>query len=74
MILTLFLILAANVLSSVFIHWLFRNVGFVICGLLLAVHPVLPEGVEPSENAVRWTRVGGGILILIGIFTRSYIY
>ena len=47
--------------------------GFVVCGLLWIVHPVLPKGVEVSERTVLATRVAGIILILIGIFTRVYV-
>lgn len=74
MILALVLILLANVLSTVFAHWIYRSVGFVVCGLLWILHPVLPKGVEVSKQTVLGVRIAGIVLILIGIFTRSYTY
>ena len=74
MIISLVVILGANVISTILKHWIYRSGGFVICGLLWLIHPVLPNGTEVSKRTLLWTRIAGIILILIGIFTRAYIY
>lgn len=74
MIILVFVILLANILSTIFKHWIYRSLGYVICGLLFVIHPVLPNGAEVSERTLRWMRMAGFILVLIGVFTRSYIY
>ena len=74
MIISPVLILLANVLSTIFKHWIYRSAGFVICGLLWVIHPVLPNGAEVSKRTLLWVRIAGVILILIGVFTRAYIY
>ena len=73
MMISLVIIILANILSTIFKHWIYRSAGFVVCGLLWIVHPVLPKGAEVSERTILATRVAGIILILIGIFTRVYI-
>ena len=73
MINSLVIIILANILSTIFKHWIYRSAGFVVCCLLWIVHPVLPKGAEVSERTVLATRVAGIILILIGIFTRIYV-
>ena len=73
MIISLVIIILVNILSTIFKHWIYRSAGFVVCGLLWIVHPVLPKGAEVSERTVLAARVAGIILILIGIFTRVYI-
>ena len=70
----LVIILLANVISTILKHWIYRSGGFVICGLLWLIHPVLPNGAEVSKRTLLWTRIAGVILILIGVFTRAYIY
>lgn len=74
MIVSVIFILLANVLSTVLKHWIFRSVGFVICGLLWIIHPVLMDGAKVSKRTLLWVRIAGVVLILIGIFTRAYIY
>lgn len=74
MIISVVVILLANVLSTIAKHWVYRSAGFVICGLLWIIHPVLPKGAEVSKRALLWTRIAGLIIILIGVFTRAYIY
>ncbi len=68
------IIILANVLSTIMKHWIYRSAGFVVCGLLWIVHPVLPSGAEVSKRTELWVRIAGIILILIGIFTRVYTY
>ncbi|MBE6996047.1 MAG: hypothetical protein E7429_04895 [Ruminococcaceae bacterium] len=74
MIIAVVVILLANVLTTIFKHWVYRSAGFVICGLLWLIHPVLPNGAEVSKRTLLWTRIAGVILILIGVFTRTYFY
>lgn len=74
MIVSLIVILLANVLSTVLKHWVYRSAGFVVCGLLWIIHPVLPNGAEVSKRTLFWTRIAGVILVLIGVFTRAHIY
>ena len=74
MLICLVVILLANVISTILKHWIYRSGGFVICGLLWLIHPVLPNGAEVSKRTLLWTRIAGVILILIGVFTRAYIY
>jgi len=74
MIISLLVILLANVISTILKHWIYRSAGFVVCGLLWVIHPVLPDGEKVSPKAFLWTRVAGLILILLGVFTRAHIY
>lgn len=74
MLISLFIILLANMISTIMEHWIFRSAGFVVCGLLWLIHPVLPDGAEVSKRTLFWTKIAGVILILIGLFTRAYIY
>lgn len=67
-------VLLANVASTVFQHWAYKSLGFVSCGLLWLIHPVLPNGAEVSKRTLLCVRLAGVILILIGIFSRSYNY
>ena len=73
LILSIILILLANILTELLHHWLFRSAGFEVCGLLWIIHPVLPHGAEVSKRTLLWVRLAGILLILIGIFTRVYL-
>ena len=73
-ILAIIVIILANVLTDAFDHWVYRSIGWGICGLLFIINPVAPKSVETDKKAVFWTRVGGIILILIGVFTRVHHY
>lgn len=68
------IVLLANVASTVFQHWAYRSFGFVICGMLWLIHPALPKSAEISKRTLLWARLAGVVLILIGIFSRSYYY
>ncbi len=74
LIISIVIVLLANVLSTILKHWIYRSIGFVICGLIWIIHPVLMNGAEVSKRTLWWTRIAGIVLILIGVFTRSYIY
>ncbi len=73
MIIAVIIIILANIMTDIFDFWIYRSVGFVICGLMWIVHPVLPDGTEVSKRTLLWTRIAGIILILIGVFTRVHI-
>ncbi len=73
MIISVIIIILTNIMTDIFDFWIYRSVGFVICGLIWILHPVLPNGAEVSQRTLLWTRVAGGILILIGVFTRVHI-
>ena len=72
MIISVIIIILGNVLTDIFNFWIYRNIGFAICGLLWIVHPVLPIGAEVSKKTLAWVRLAGVILVLIGIFTRVH--
>ena len=72
MILSVFIILLANILTDMLASWIYRSLGFAVCGLLFIVHPVVPKHLEGIDKSVFWTRIAGVILILIGIFTRVH--
>lgn len=74
MMLCLGIILLFNVLTTVLKHWIFHSIGFVACGILWIVNPVLLPSAAATPKNIRATRIAGGILILIGIFTRAYYY
>lgn len=67
-----FIIIAANILTDVFGFWLYRSLGWVLCGLLFMAHPVVPNGMSVTKQTIFWTRIAGLIMILIGIFTRVH--
>lgn len=71
---SLVIILVANLISSILKHWIYRSGGFIICGLLWLIHPVLPNDAKLTKRTLLWVRIAGIINILIGVFTRAYIY
>lgn len=73
MTISVILIILTNILTDLFDFWLYRSIGFGICGLIWIIHPVVPRGMATNKQTVFWTRIGGAILILIGIFTRVHI-
>lgn len=68
------IVFLANVASTVLQHWAYRSFGFVICGMLWLIHPVLPKSADISKRTLLWTRLAGVILIFIGILTRVHHY
>lgn len=73
-ILTCAILLLFNVLNTAFKNWIFTNIGFVLCGLLWMVHPVMTKNVAPTKKNRRIVRISGAVLVLLGIFTRAYFY
>ena len=72
-VLSVIIIILANILTDIFDFWVYRSIGFAVCGLLFIVHPVIPASIEGNKKAIFWTRIAGVVLILIGIFTRVHI-
>ena len=72
MVVSVIIIILANILAETSDSWIYRSIGFGVCGLLWIIHPVLPKGAEISERTLLWTRIAGVILILIGVFTRVH--
>ena len=69
------LVLLGNILSSFLQHWLWRNAAFFLCGLIWIIHPVMAGSTPPTGKQLWLIRIfGGGSLILIALFTRSYTY
>ena len=71
-IVSVIIIILANIITEIFDFWIYRSIGFAICGFLWIVHPVLPNGAEVSKKTLSWVRLAGVILILIGVFTRVH--
>ena len=70
MIISIVIIIFANIITEMFDFWIYRSLGFCVCGLMWIIHPVLPNGAEVSKRTLLWVRIAGIILILIGVFTR----
>lgn len=71
-VISVIIILLANLITDIFDAWIYRSLGFGICGLIWIFHPLVPSGMEVNKRTIFWTRFGGVILILIGIFTRVH--
>lgn len=69
---TVVIVILANGVAEVFKHWIYRSIGFIICGLLWIIRLVLPNSAEVSKRTLLWVRIAGVVLILIGIFTRVH--
>ena len=75
LLLTVFFVLLGNVLCTLLRHWIYRNIAFFLCGLLWFFHPVMAGNRVATKKELNLIRfLGGGILILMAIFTRSYAY
>lgn len=74
MVISIIVIILANIVSTILKHWIYRSIGFVVCGLLWVIHPVMMNGAKASKRNMWWVRIAGIVLILIGVFTRAYIY
>ena len=71
-IISIVVIILANIITEMFDFWIYRSLGFCVCGLIWIMHPVLPNEAEVSKRTLLWVRIAGIILILIGIFTRVH--
>ena len=63
-----------DVLNTIFKNWIFTSIGFCVCGLLWVIHPVMMNHATPSKWGLLIVRLGGVLLIIIGILTRAYLY
>lgn len=69
MILAISLVVVCYVLAVVFRNFLFRTIGLCLCGLLYAIHPVVPESDQSNKEIKKLVRLVGIVLIFIGLFT-----
>ena len=74
LILTIAIVLIFNLLNTLCRHWIFTSIGYALCGLLWIIHPVMIGDREPTKKQLNIIRLAGGVLILIAVFTRSYLY
>lgn len=74
LILTVLIIFLFNILTTVGKHWIFSSIGKCLCGLLWIVHPVMIHDAAMSKRERRLIRLAGGVMILWGVFSRSYFY
>lgn len=72
LIVTVVIVILANGVADIFNFWLYRSIGFAICGLLWIIHPVLSKGALITKRTLWWVRIAGIILILIGVFIRVH--
>jgi len=70
LILMVVIVILSNIVTDILDHWIYRNIGFWICGLLYIIHPVLPQNVIQNKKNLNAVRIAGFIIILIGTFTR----
>ena len=57
MIISIVIIILANIITEMFDFWIYRSLGFCVCGLLWIIHPVLPNGAEVSKRTLQWVRI-----------------
>ena len=74
MVISVIIVILSNILTDIFHFWIYRSIGFGICGLIWLLHPIVPSSLAATRQTIFWTRVGGIILILIGIFTRIHYF
>lgn len=46
-----------NLMNTIFRKWIFTSAGFIFCGLLYLVHPVLPENMSNIPKNLLLIRV-----------------
>lgn len=69
------IVLCGLLLAAFFKQSIFSNIGWVIAGLLPIIHPVCPESWkwrygDDDKRMKRDFRIGGAIVVLIGLITR----
>ena len=75
LLLSVVLILLGNVLCTILMHWIYRNIAYFICAPIWIFHPVMAESQDPTQKQLNQIRFWcGGILLLMAFFTRSYFY
>ncbi len=68
------IVILFSVLTTIFKHWIFYSVGYGVVGLLWIIHPVMINDKAPTRKDKTIIRIAGVVLILVGIFTRAYLY
>lgn len=75
LILTVLLVLLGNVMNTVMQQWYWRNIAYLLCALIWIFHPVMIGEQQPTAKQLNQIRFwGGGILLLMALFTRTYFY
>lgn len=74
LLLTFGIVLIFNLLNTLCKHWIFTSIGYALCGLLWMLHPVMMGDREPTKKQLNIIRLAGVVLILVAVFTRSYLY
>lgn len=46
------------------------NVGWILCGMLFLLHPVYPKHISVGRKGLFYMRMGGAILVILGIATK----
>ena len=69
MIIAVAIIVLCNIVGGILGYRFLRNIGFIVSGLLYAIHPVLPKNQEGNDESKKAVRIAGIFLILVGIFT-----
>ena len=70
-IISVIIIILANIITETLNSWIYRSIGFVLCGVIWVIHPVLPKGAEISKRTLLWVRIAGIILIIMGDTTEG---
>ena len=60
-------VLASVILGTVVHLGILVNIAWVIFGALFAIHPVAPRGAKNKEQFKQFIRVGGVLIIFMGI-------
>ena len=72
--LTIAIIFLFNLMNTLLAHWVWSSLGKCLCGLLWIVHPVLPSNLPKTDKNRKLARLAGVVLILYGVFSRTYLY
>ena len=74
LLLTIVIIIVFDLLNTFLKHWVFTSIGYCICGLIWIVHPVMIGNYPATKRGILLVRLAGIVMILFGVFTRSYFY
>ncbi len=68
------IVLLFNILTSVLKHWIYHSIGYVLCGLLWVINPVMFGTTQPNPTQKMVQQITGFLLILLGILSRAHYY
>lgn len=68
------IILVFNILTTVLKHWVFHSIGFILCGLLWIINPVMIHDTVPTPRQKKILKIFDCVLIFWGIISRAYLY